>query len=157
MDIENKIDLVAQVLLFSGFIFGVIKYSMEKKKDFQRRFFEEQLKVYSEAVDCAAIIPLYDKTEAEYKKAIINFRRLYWGKMCIVEDKKVEAAMFKFNLLLDQYDKENDKTENILINKNIQKAGLTLAHACRNSCLNTWGINTDFKGYNDYTLDTDKI
>ena len=83
MEGKDLISLSAQVLVFAGFIFAVLKFAQEKKREFQKRFFEEQLKIYSEAVDYASIISLYDKTEAEYKNATNNFKRLFWGKSAL--------------------------------------------------------------------------
>ena len=150
MEGKDLISLSAQVLVFAGFIFAVLKFAQEKKREFQKRFFEEQLKIYSEAVDYASIISLYDKTEAEYKNATNNFKRLFWGKMCIVEDAEVEGKMKEFKNLLDQYESEDNLAKCELIRENLQQAGLVLAHACRNSSLHTWEINYKFKGYNDY-------
>ncbi len=150
MKINDWISLSAQILVFVGFIFAVLKFAQEKKREFQKRFFEEQLKIYSEAVDYASVISLFDKGEDEYKNAAKNFKRLFWGKMCIVEDAEVEGEMEKFNNLLDEYDAEDNLAKCELIRENLQLAGLVLAHTCRNSSLHTWEINYKFKGYNDY-------
>jgi Zn-dependent M32 family carboxypeptidase len=150
MTAMEAISLSAQILVFVGLIFAVLKFAQEKKREFQKRFFEEQLKIYSEAVDSASSISLFDKTEDEYKVAKNNFKRLFWGKMCIVEDKYVEEKMSIFNEILDQYDAENNPSKLNEIKENLQQAGLALAHSCRNSSINTWNIKK-LKGFNDYS------
>lgn len=150
------ISLLGQILVFAGLIFAVIKFAKEKQREFKKRFFEEQLKVFTDAVDFAAIISLHDKNEDEYIMAAKNFNRLYWGKMCIVEDQEVEAEMVKFKRLLDEYNKENDRSRLEGIKAQLQQAALRLAHTCRNTTLQTWEIKSKLEGYNDYTLESEK-
>lgn len=152
MEIKDWISLSGQLLVFAGLVFTILKFSREKKREFQKRFFEEQLRTYTEAVNCTATITLYNKTDAAYTQAVMDFKRLFWGKMCIVEDKEVEAKMCAFNKLLDQYDREKDPERSSSIRGALLQAGLVLAHACRNSSLHTWEIDYQFRGFNDYTL-----
>ncbi len=152
MTTNEKISVVAQLILFAGFIIGAIKFAKEKKREFQRRFFEEQLKIFSEVLDNSAILLAYEKTDDEYKLATKNFKRLFWGKMCLVEDKDVEAKMCKFDLLLDNYNTQDDFNEARKIKSDLHEAQLSLSHTCRNSCLRTWRIENGVEGYNDYSL-----
>jgi hypothetical protein len=150
MEPKDMISLLAQILIFAGFIFAIIKFAVEKQREFKKRFFEEQLRTYTEVVDNASCITLYQQDSEEYKKAVLNFKRLFWGKMCIVEDRNVESAMVSFSSSLKQYESSStDKEENKII---LQDAGLVLAHTCRNSILRTWGINDKLEDFNNYTL-----
>ncbi len=105
INVDTWVKIIGEILLFISIIFAIIKYSQERKRDFQKRFFEEQLKIYSEAVSSASIISTHDKNQDEYKKAVLNFKSLYTGKMCIIEDKDVESRMIQFNRVLDVYEK----------------------------------------------------
>jgi hypothetical protein len=150
MEPKDMISLLAQILAFAGFVFAIAKFAAEKQREFKKRFFEEQLRTYSEAVDNASCITLYPQDSEEYKKAVLNFKRLFWGKMCIVEDRNVESAMVKFDTSLKQYEFSNtEKEENRII---LQDACLVLAHTCRNSVLRTWGINDKLEDFTNYTL-----
>lgn len=155
MEQKDWINLLGQALTTAGFLFVVFKYIKEKQREFKKRFFEEQLKIFTEAVDYASCIPLYDKDTTEYRNAVLNFRRLFWGKMCVVEDRDVESKMINFNRLLEQYETTSDIENREKIRESLQQAGLTLAHTCRNSTLHTWGVSDKLKGYNDYSLNTE--
>jgi len=151
MTTENWINIVGATLVFSGFVFAIIKYSQEKKREFQKRFFEEQLKYYQEAVNNAAIISLYDKQDNEYKEAVLNFKRLFRGHMCIVEDKEVYDRMEQFDKLLNLY--ETAGTDHLdKIKNQFQYFALVLAQTCRNSSISTWQIKYKL-GFTDTTLD----
>ncbi|MEO6174037.1 MAG: hypothetical protein ABIP27_02695 [Flavobacterium circumlabens] len=146
---QETISLIAQLLVFIGFIFGVLKFAQEKKREFQKRFFEEQLKVFSEVIDNTAVILVYEKKDQEYNVAVKNFKRLYWGKMCLVEDKEVEAKMCNFSNLLDIYNESDSKA----LKSDLKKAQLNLAHTFRNSFLNTWKVKNDIKNLNNYGIE----
>lgn len=149
---QISVGLVAQLVAFAGLIFTAIRFVNEKKREFQRKFFEEQLKTYTEAVDCSAGISIHKKSENEYRMARDGFRRLFWGKMCIVEDKDVEKKMVEFSGVLDQYDVEENLAKADKIRKHLRQIGLELAHTCRNSSLNTWKIGSGLlKKSNDYS------
>jgi hypothetical protein len=156
MEPKDWIDLAGQLLVFAGLIFGAVKYANGKRGEFQKRFFEEQLALFTEAVDNAAIILVYDKHQDEYKTAVKDFKRLYWGKMCMAEDAKVESEMVAFYDLLNKYDAESSLVKAEEIKEALQQLVLNLAHSCRNSTLHTWGIKDRLWGYNDYTLQYEK-
>lgn len=150
MQVSDWISLSGQILVFAGLIFAALKFAHEKKREFQKKFFEEQLRIYSEAVDHAAILSVFDKTEEEYRDAKNNFKRLFWGKMCIIEDGKVQGKMEEFHHLLNKYDAENDSLKYDGLKGHLQQASVGLAHACRTSSLNIWEID-NLKGFNDYS------
>jgi hypothetical protein len=148
---EDWIKIGGEVLVFGSIIFAVIKYSQERKREFQKRFFEEQLKVYTDAVNAASIISLVNKDETEYKNAEMDFKRLFGGKMCIIEDKEVEARMVQFNKVLDIYQATSDVQMLKTLQQDLKHFALVLAHTCRNSSINTWEIKYKLERFNDYT------
>lgn len=155
MEPADSISLLGEILAFAGFLFAAFKYSQEKKREFQKRFFEEQLKVYNEAVDCASIISIYNKESDEYKKATMDFRRLFWGKMCVIEDKEVEARMAQFNEALRLYENQLSSESQTAIKNLLRDLTLALAHACRNSSIKTWEMEYKMERFNDYTSQLD--
>jgi hypothetical protein len=150
---EAWIKLGGEVLVFASIIFAVIKYVQERKREFQKRFFEEQLKVYSEAVNAASIISLSNKDETEYKNAEMDFKRLYWGKMCMIEDKDVEGRMRQFNDVLDIYRTTSEVGLLEKLQEQLKLSARALAHTCRDSSINTWEINYKLKRFNSATTD----
>lgn len=150
MKINDWISLLSQLLVVGGLIFAALKFAQEKKREFQKRFFEEQLRIYSEAVDYASITCVYEKTDEKYIDARNNFNRLFWGKMCIVEDRVVQKKMEHFKKLLDNYDAENNLLKLNHIRKKLGPASVAIAHSCRNSSIKTWELKIA-KGFNDYS------
>ncbi len=102
------VNSAGQLFVLAGLVFAVRKFSLQKRREFQKRFYEQQLATFTEAVDIAAFITQLEEIEPEYQAAVRSFRRLYWGKMCLVEDRAVEKAMVRFNNLLDLYEDSKD-------------------------------------------------
>jgi hypothetical protein len=152
-ELEVWIDLVAALLVLAGLIFGVVRYSQEKKRDFQRRFFEQQLAIYRQAVEYAAVIATHPKRTPTVDSAILKFKTLYWGEMCLVEDREVEKSMRKFMRVLSCYEKDNDPLNDIQIQETLEHFAMVLAHTCRNSSIGTWDIEYEMQRFNDHTQD----
>jgi hypothetical protein len=60
-----------------------------------------------------------------------RFWALYWGELALVEDREVNDAMERFGEALK---KDNTTLEEL------QELSLALAHACRGSMANSWGV-----------------
>ena len=95
----------------------------------RQEFYKERLRIYSRATEAAARIAALqqdaDSTEAngkELARAIIEFKTLFWGPMCITEGAYVEDAMLKFNTGLGKG----------LAAPELKQLALYLAHVCRN-------------------------
>jgi hypothetical protein len=153
MEPEHWIKAAGEVLVFASVTFAVIKYAQERKREFQKRFFEEQLRVYADAVNAASIISLYNKDAVEYKNAEMDFKRLFGGKMCIIEDEDVEKRMMQFNTVLGIYRETSDAQLLETLKQALKHFAIVLAHTCRNSSINTWEIKYKLERFNDYTKD----
>jgi hypothetical protein len=79
------------------------------------------------------------KEKQETDAAIKRFWSLYWGELALVEDKRVESAMVQFGRAL-----ESDRT-----NTELQQASLALAHACRDSLAESWGVKQWHNPHNE--------
>jgi hypothetical protein len=119
-----------------AFTWGVYQYvENEKKLASSRRveatkpFLERQLKLYTEATQAAATIAT-SSDAAERAASIKRFWSLYWGELALVEDKSVEAAMVAFGQGLEQGGAPAE----------LKRLSLRLAHACRDSLADSWGV-----------------
>jgi hypothetical protein len=92
-------------------------------------FLERQLKLYTEATQVAATLATSKKAE-ELDAASKRFWSLYWGELALVEDKKVEAAMVQLGRALEAGS----------VGQQLQRHSLELAHACRDSLAESWGV-----------------
>ena len=136
----------------------------EAARDYQKSFYQEQMKVYAEAVNEASTISTAAPDSPAYMEARQKFLELFWGRMSMFEDKCVEAKMVEFRELLIKFEQKDftplyfpdpcmkdtcvfDTVDQVTL----KMASLRLAHQCRVYTINTWLTKTDQAKYN---LDT---
>lgn len=119
-----------------AFGWGVIQFIANQRAQAETRrieatkpFLERQLKLYTEATQAAATLATSKKPE-ELDSASKKFWSLYWGELALVEDKRVEAAMVQFGRALEAG----------AVGQQLQQHSLALAHACRDSLADSWGV-----------------
>ena len=118
------------------FAWGVFQFIVNQNSQTETRrieatkpFLERQLKLYTEATQAAATLATSKKAD-ELDAASKKFWSLYWGELALVEDKKVEAAMVQLGRALEAGSVGNQ----------LQQYSLELAHACRDSLAESWGV-----------------
>jgi hypothetical protein len=139
----------------------VAEENRQANRDFSKMFYEKQLEYYAEAVESAAVLANEGPETNDYKTARQKFYRLYWGKLSLVEDKRVEARMVQFELLLQNYEGKPTKEERVwdarsktwiplrmVDQSDMQSASLRLAHDARIHTINTWIDSVDRANYN---------
>ena len=123
--------VTAAVVIF-GTAIGLWKYLDSVEKDFRKPYWERQVSLYFEATSAAAILAS-SQNEKDLAEAEALFWRLYWGPLALVEDRRVEKAMFRFGKCLNQGCPKRD----------LQDLSLALAYACRHSLGASWDINLE--------------
>ncbi len=137
----QKIDQSIKALSLIGavvtFAWGVYQFiaaqhgqSETRRIEATKPFLERQLKLYTDATQATATLATSSRPE-EIDAATKRFWSLYWGELALVEDQRVEAAMVQFGRLMNQGS----------AGKDLQQASLALAHACRNSLAESWGVS----------------
>ena len=111
------------------FISGQNVQAETRRIEATKPFLERQLKLYIEATQAAAMLATAENSD-ELDVANKKFWLLYWGELALVEDKRVEAAMVQFGRAL----------ESGSVGQQLQQYSLTLAHACRDSLAESWGV-----------------
>jgi hypothetical protein len=90
---------------------------------------------YMEAVQAAAVLANpYDHTPEELEKARKRFRQLYVAELSMVEAFEVETAMKNLAQSIDP---------ELLKLTPAQEAAYTLAHALRDSLVNSWRVKSE--------------
>lgn len=93
-------------------------------------FLELRQQRYMEAIQAAAVLASpKEHLSDEIRKAQKRFWELYWAELSMVEETTVEGAMMEFGNSI----KHTEPNEQ-------QIAAYKLAHALRNSLVNSWGI-----------------
>ena len=134
--LETWIKILTLVGAVVAFIWGAYQFLATQRAQAETRrieatrpFLDRQLKLYTEATQAASTLAVSSSKE-EVALAKQRFWSLFWGKLALVEDKRVEAAMVGFGRALDE-----GKTGNEL-----RGSSLELAHACRDSSAESWGV-----------------
>ena len=140
MKLPENIDAWIKTLSLLGaaivFAWGVVQFFATQASQAETRrieatkpFLERQLKLYTEATQIAAALAT-SRNSNEVDSARKKFWSLYWGELALVEDKAVESAMVQLGLALEAGN----------VGHQLQKQSLALAHACRDSLAESWGV-----------------
>ncbi len=127
------LSLLGAVIAFGWGIFQFIAtqnaQADTRRIEASKPFLERQLKLYTEATQAAAALATSNKAD-EVAAASKKFWSLYWGELALVEDKRVEAAMVQLGSALEAGG----------AGQQLQQHSLALAHACRDSLADSWGV-----------------
>ena len=138
MDVEKSLKWVGAVVTLGGLALGIANYLATIRRDVETRNLEarkqyltRQLDLYTDATRAAAKIATSKPGSAEHVKALNRFWELYWGELSMVENAAVEGAMKSMG--------------DCLLNKgcrcgDLPHCSLELAHACRRSLADSWGV-----------------
>jgi hypothetical protein len=136
LDLDARIKALSVLGAVVAFCWGVFQFIATQNAQVETRrieatkpFLERQLKLYTEATQAAATLATSKKAD-ELDSASKKFWSLYWGELALVEDKRVEAAMVQFGRAL-----EAGST-----GQQLSQHSLALAHACRDSLAESWGV-----------------
>jgi hypothetical protein len=137
MNVEAIVKSVTAMVAVGGFIWGIMLYFAEAERLRETRrieattpYLDRQLKLYTEATEIASRIANAPAREGAFKE-MTRFWELYWGELALVEDERVEAAMVKYGKCL-----EDDCPA-----AELKQRSLALAHACRDSLSESWGVS----------------
>ncbi len=156
--VERFIKILQGAAIIAGICVSYFTYVQQKKEDnrieeernhqtakeYKKAFYEKQLQYYAEATEAAATLVTEDIGTPDYIKARKDFLRLFWGKLCIVEDKDVEASMITFRDVLNEY--EASPTAATL--RQMEQASIKLGHNARRYTLEHWFDATEIKRFN---------
>jgi hypothetical protein len=123
---------IAAIIVFG---WGVYQYHRSNELTFRRPYWEKLLALYIEATSTVSVLATCNKKE-EWEKARAEFWRLYFGPLCLVENKDVESQMVKISKILNNASFESK--DNYF--DQLKQASLRLSVACRNSIRTDWQI-----------------
>lgn len=135
-DLDQWLKTLSALGAVAVFAWGVVVFIMGQRTQAQTRrieatrpFLERQLSLYTSVTQAAAILAT-GRSADDVAAASQTFWRLYWGELALVEDSRVEAAMVELGRRLTDGCVAHD----------LQVASLKLAHACRDSLADSWGV-----------------
>lgn len=112
------------------------RFLLEQRQANRRPFLEKQLELCFQATEAAARLAS-EVDVAEWEKARLVFWRLYWGALCIVEDRKVARAMVELGNLVPR----EPVSSPALPMRTLEQLSLRLAHTMRDLILGSWQIH----------------
>ncbi len=156
--IERWVNVIQPLAIIIGIIISVGTFinnsanqREEAARDYKKTFYQEQMKVYAEAVSSTAILATADTSGQNYQTAHDQFYQLFWGRMSMFEDKCVEQKMVQFRKLLIKFDNSdfrpvtftdscNNTTQyfDTVDQVTLKFASLQLAHQCRVYTITRW-------------------
>lgn len=166
--IDGPIKLLQGAAIAIGIFATLIQYISNSRKEreeaareYQKSFYQEQMKVYAEAVEQASVISTAVPESELYNTARQKFLQLFWGRMSMFEDKCVEAKMVLFRKLLLKFEQKDFTrieigdpcspercTYDSVDQVTLKKASLLLAHQSRIYTIKTWLPLNEQKEYN---------
>lgn len=166
--LSSYVPLISVLVTVAGFGFGIYQYRAQQiqnresqerlarqeneardrqaardrenaQREFMKPLLDKQLSLYFEASTTAATI-VKTTDEAERKRAINNFWRLYYGPLVMVESTAVSGSMKSFGFCLDGTDQCNEN--------DLRDRALSLATNLQRALLNSWNMKPE-----DFTKD----
>jgi hypothetical protein len=133
---ETLIKWVSAFVAVGSLLWGVTSFLITSRIQAETRqlearkpFLERQLTLYTKATQNAAILATSSDPDANEAARQI-FWELYWGELSMVENRGVESAMVAFGKCLNKGCSQPE----------LQPLALNLAHACRDSLAESWGV-----------------
>ena len=137
-NVENTLKIVGFCVALGGLVLGAANYLETARKDAETRrlearkhFLSRQLELYTDATRAAAKLATSSPDSEDFTDAAGRFWELYWGELAMVEDHQVEAAMVAMGRCLQGDCSGCGK---------LAQCSLNLAHACRRSLAESWGV-----------------
>jgi hypothetical protein len=142
--LKSLATFVTTISVIAGIVLSVMNFRIAKEKEAESRkieaakpFLELRQKLYLEALKSASILASkHLHTEDEIIAARKRFSELYWGELSLIEEHSIERGMMgvaRAENLLDTFFTTQSKT-------------YELAHAMRESLVNSWGVDTSKVG-----------
>lgn len=133
--VERIVTIVSCFIAVISLVAGAVQYSETRQRETKQPFLTRQLELYREVSNLTGILSTKAKGEAGFEEAQVRFWTLYYGELCLFEDREVAQAIVNFGKVLWDYTKTGKNQE-----VEIQTRALKLNDACRYSLSRAWGV-----------------
>jgi hypothetical protein len=133
--IERAVTIISCFIAVVSLVAGAIQYSETRQRETKQPFLTRQLELYREVSNLTGTLSTTPKENAGFEEAQVRFWTLYYGELCLFEDRAVAQAMVNFGNVLCDYTKtgKNHSVE-------LQTLALKFNDACRYSLSKSWGV-----------------
>ncbi len=133
-----KVDVVLSAGIGAlAIVVGAMQFSSSFRRDSQRPFLEKQLNACWTVTETAAKLATAQDWP-DWKKDRDVFHHYFWGRLAMVENRALEAAMVQFGKLV--FPIEEGDTIPV---RELQQKSLQIAYACRDLVLDSWDVELE--------------
>ncbi len=103
---EGPAKIVSTLLAIFTVFVGIRQYDGQDERQYRQKLYEERVHLYSELMDLSsrlAIASLDSVDTPAFRSLSLEFDRLYYGVMNMVQDTTVEKAMTRFKACKDLF------------------------------------------------------
>ncbi|MCG6904245.1 MAG: hypothetical protein LJE68_16350 [Rhodobacter sp.] len=134
MNFDNTLKIASLTIAVLGFVFGAYQWYDAKSRELLAPFNSARQAIYIETATAAATLASA-RDEPTRLAALQDFNTLFYGRLHLVEDRDVIAAMGDFKACYDDPDCRDSETGAL------KSASLRLAKTLRASIDATWRLN----------------
>ncbi len=123
---ESGLKIIGIVVTVASLLFAVAQFTWNQSVEAAKPYLEKKLKWCEEVVETTSVIATSDPATTDKQKQ--RFWQMYWGVMGMVENKNIVDAMVGFG----------DALNTQKLQRELSRASLALAHACRQEMADSW-------------------
>jgi hypothetical protein len=133
--VERIVTIVSCFIAAISLVAGAVQYSETRQRETKQPFLTRQLELYREVSNLTGALSTRAKGDSGFEEAQTRFWTLYYGELCLFEDREVAQAMVAYGNVLWDYTKTGKNHE-----VELQTLALKLNDACRYSLSKAWGV-----------------
>jgi hypothetical protein len=122
-------------------VFGLFRVAATQREANRRPYLTAQLQACIEITDHVATL-VTDSDPLAWEMSRRAFWRLYWGSLCLFENREMEDMMIKLGELIPQ----DPVPDNAIPMTHIRSEAYSLAHVARKMLLKNWRIHSSGLG-----------
>lgn len=145
--LDTTLKVAAFLLSLATVLAGIWQYGDAKAKEYQKVFFDERMRAYTELTETVAKIATLPPSK-ERSEAVQRYWQLYFGKIHMVTDAEVEAALHKTSKWIVHCVQQPSSPPDKELCYDVAGNGYALwvAKAARNSITQTWNVPLESLG-----------
>ncbi|MHB1656042.1 MAG: hypothetical protein ACYCSZ_06760 [Burkholderiales bacterium] len=141
-NLETTLKVLGFVLSLATAVAAIYQYHDSKEKEYQKAFFDERLRTYTELSETVAKIATLAPESKERADAVQRYWQLFYGKVYLITDAEVEDALLKTSKWVVSCVEKKDAPPDKKLCYDVAGNGyaLLVARAARNSIIHTWQV-----------------
>ena len=141
LSIDQSLVIIGFLLSLFTVLWGMYQYKDTKEKEYQKVFFDERFRIYTEVSETIAKIATLPLHSEDRNQAIQKYWQLVFGKLNLVIDSETQEAIHKTSKWIVSCVEPKEPADKSLCNAVAGNGyALWFAGAARNSIIETWQV-----------------